>query len=113
MALNVTISPLKAGMHLVFDTPPRHDNPLTRGKVYTVLEDEVDRAGWRIIRVTCDDGVARRVPPQFFRSQDGKLFGCRECFDRGVIHGGEDQGEFIRKCRHPGLNDATVWRPAP
>lgn len=71
---------------------------LTKGRSYTILEDESQDGNWRIIRVTCDDGVARRVPPQMFRTPAGDLIGCRLCFDHGYVHGGQDQGEYIRRC---------------
>ena len=88
--------PLKANQPIIYDGGLQ--GALTVGKTYTVLEDEVTEKGWRIIRVMCDDGIARKVPPQMFHNEAGEQLGCNKCFDRGIIHGGEEMGEYIKQC---------------
>jgi hypothetical protein len=89
-------TPLKAGQSIIYQSGLQGD--LTEGRHYTVLEDEYVTDGWRIIRVTCDDGIPRKVPPQAFTNESGEVLGCRKCYDRGFIRGGEERGEFIEQC---------------
>jgi hypothetical protein len=67
-------TPLKAGQSIIYQGGL--EGGLTKGNRYTVLEDEYVENNWRIIRVTCDDGVARKVPPQVFANEDGEVLGC-------------------------------------
>lgn len=90
-------TPIKAGQSITY-RGGLEQGLLTEQKRYVVLEDEYVANGWRIIRVACDDGVARKVPPQAFANDSGEALGCMRCYDRGIIRGGEDMGAFIKRC---------------
>lgn len=88
---------LRAGQ-IIFYARGLEEGKLTPLKGYPVLDDEIQQDRWRIIRVKCDDGQARKVPPAAFTNGSGIALGCQKCWDTYILQGGEDQGAFIKRC---------------